>query len=291
LGSLRKFSTGCKGGLLDMTVYPPITDVHYDYYELGRYQWLGFVQKPVPVPKFGRVIVQFKASVETFFSDQSPFPNQMISQNGDDVRLATGTFNVYDFTTGLMFDFFVTNSRIYIGYGRATFTRTPANDYAGFQFLIPVKMRKPCDENVMRVVLNSKRKLVTWFVDGRAVFVVNKVGYYLNRQFMTVDNNGFEMGAFPNSIRYGFGAATLMDNYPACQKDADCCDCRFPSLRQALVNTAPDALVGEVNPLVGRVNPAVFYDNTNSVDYKYWGQGSVTRLKHLIVWSDECAKE
>jgi hypothetical protein len=221
-----------------------------------------------------------------------PFPKQLVSYAGEDVRFGAGAFTVYDYDTGLCFDYFLTNDRVYVGYSRTGFDRYPENNYAAFMFLIPVKMRTPEQIHKMRIVLNSQRKCVTWILDSRQVFIVSRVGYLLDRQLMVADFGGNEKSVFPRAIRYGFGAATSFDSYPACQKSDECCDCQFPTLRQGLVNpfvNEPILIYKPMNPLLGEPVPAVYYDNTSSNEFRHWGQGVESNIKSLVVFTDRKA--
>lgn len=285
----------CNGAVLDTRVYKRLFDVvPNDRWEPFRYQWLALNQFPVTLPKAGKLSVIFVGTTETFKTEQSPYPKTVASYAGDDVRMAAGVYMVYDMDTGFSFEYFLTNDRVYVGYTRTSLARTEVNDYAAFTFLIPVKMRKPCDWHRLKIVLDSEHKTVTWILDKRQVFVVNKVGYRLSRQFMVVDIGGNELPAFPKKIQYGFGSMTMLDAYPACQKGTDCCDCRFPTLREGLFKTIRNPIRKQMNPLLGAPTPAVYYEDkiyskpNYELDYQYWGQGSISKLRYLAVYTNEC---
>jgi hypothetical protein len=265
-----------------------------------HYKYFIMANQPVPVPKAGNLVFEFLASTKTFRTEQNPFPEVLQSPAGDDVRFASGVFQVFDpyrlgesnpAADGLVFSFYLTNDRVYVGYERQdryiSGTRPPGVLPAAFNFLIPVKVRRSCDLHDMKIVVNHANRFVSWRLDGREVFRVNKVGYLLSRTFMLTDFGGAEQEAFPETLTYGFGSMTLLDSYPACLRSDNCRSCKFPDLRQALVQTVINE-ANYINPVLGAPQPAIFWDLLGQEKYRLWGQGSETHIRRLAVYTEQC---
>lgn len=272
----------CRGGFLDTKVYTNDYSGTNPY--AMHYQYFITAKELVPMPKSGSLVFEYIAAVKTYKTEQNPYPDVLISDAADDVRLATGVFQVLDEATRLRFSFYMTNDRVYVGYERQIDVALQANAVAAFNFLIPVKIRKTCDIHTMKILFNPGAKYVSWFLDGREVYRVTRVGFLLNREFMTADFGGAEEDVFPASLDYGFGSFTLLDNYPACMRSDSCRSCKFPDLRQALSSATAVPVPPYFNPVLGSPVPAVFYDSTTRV----WGQGSETAIKRLAVYTQVC---
>jgi len=292
-------TTGCKGGLLDTKVYTETSGGQTNNPYSDNYKYFIYAKEPVAVPRAGNLVVQFLASARTFKTDDNPFPEALKSDAGDDVRFAAGYFSVFDpfvsdisrpLADGLTFSFFLTNDRVYASYQRMAKIDSEtgiASSHAAFNFLIPVKVRKFCDLHEMKVVLNHSNRIVSWRLDGREVFRVNKVGYLLNREFMLSDLGGTEADAFPETIQYGFGSMTMLDSYPACLRSDQCRSCKFPDMRQAFVQTVLNP-ENYKNPPLNHGRPAVFWDTTGAEKNRLWGQGSTTHIRRLAVYTEDC---
>jgi hypothetical protein len=139
----------------------------------------------------------------------------------------------------------------------------------------------------MKIVINYAGRYVSWRLDGREVFRVNKIGYLLSREFMLTDFGGVEGDAFPELVQYGFGSMTLLDSYPACLRSDVCRSCKFPDLRQALVQTVINPQQ-YINPPLDHGRPAVFWDTTGAIQNRLWGQGSETAIRRLAVYYEDC---
>lgn len=294
-------TTGCKGGFLDSRVYNITTDGQVDNPYSDHYKYFIYSNQAVTVPKAGSLVFEYLASTRTFRTEQNPFPDVLQSHAaGDDVRYASGVFQVFDpfvrgifnpSADGLVFSFYLTNDRVYVGYERQNRYLDESvpfgSEPAAFNFLIPVKVRRNCDLHDLKIVVNYANRFVSWRLDGREVFRVNKVGYLLSRTFMLSDFGGAEQESFPETLSYGFGSMTLLDNYPACLRSDNCRSCKFPDLRQALVQTVINA-DNYINPVLGAPQPAVFWDEQGLEKNRLWGQGSETHIRRLAVYTEQC---
>jgi len=250
------FTADCHGGKIDSTVFTRFfnsTTVR----ELEGAKFLIYAKAPAEVPKNGDLVVEYEGSGETFKTDQNPYPKEITQPN--DYRMAANLFTTIDFQSSLAFSWLLTNDRVYILYSRYTFGWAAGEQYAAFNFVIPVKMRKPCDWHNMKTIVHGTTKQVSWRLEGREVFRVSKVGYLIDRQYMAADFSGQEGPAFPAQIWYGFGTVDSLWAYPACKRSDTCCDCKFPTVRQGLVDMGSELAPPLYNPLLGPPNPAIFW--------------------------------
>lgn len=287
------FQFDCHGGVIDSSRYtlwqPPAENLFLDHNKFFIY-----TDGTADVPKNADLVVEFEGSGETYRTDESKFLPEIIQPF--DIRAANVAYSTFDRETGFAFDWVLTNDRVYVIYARYPqyWDNDVTADYAVFYFAIPVKMRKNCDWHNMKTVLHGATKQVSYRLDGREVFRVTKPGYLLDRQYMLLDMGGQEGPDFPESVAWGLGTFTLVNYYPACKRSDTCCDCKFPTVRQALTRTGDAAAPEQYNPLLGPINPAIFWQNNEDPllaqesDF-IWGQGAKLLIKKLVVYQDYCA--
>lgn len=283
---------GCNGGVLDSKVYTSWQFGLSNNTAMDHAKYWAYAKTPIPVPVHGDVVVKWDAAVQTYQTEQNPFPSALVERN--DFRLANGQFMIFDPVTKLYFAFLVTNHRVYVVYSRAAnpvFNPPPLpkdlnpDQWAAFTFVIPVKIRRVCDYNNMEIILHADTKEVSYHVDNQEVFLINKVGYLLDRDYMVEDAGGQELNAYPTSVYYGFGTFTGLDYYPACQRTQSCRSCQYPFVRQSLVKINNDVDFIQYNPIFGPPTPAVFYDPLGESEGNHiWGQGTVTKIRKLIAY-------
>jgi len=286
--------TGCSGGVVDSKVFSKFQSGLASNTMLDHAKFWVYANEPVPIPPHGDVVVKWAANVQTFNTEEHPFPSAITERN--DYRLANAQFTAFDNQTGFNFAFVVTNHRVYIMYQRTTeileesaglksANAANAVDWAAFTFVIPVKIRRVCDWHDLEIVFHGDSKEVSYHVDDQEVFIINKVGYLLDRDYMTEDAGGLETATWPESIRYGFGTFTDLDHYPSCQRAESCRACRYPFIRQSLVNLNDDSVFTDYNPIFGPNTPSIYYVTSGAdSEYKLWGQGVVTKIRKLIAY-------
>jgi hypothetical protein len=292
------WTTGCNGGLLSSTfmdadiIAPQTFNTTVDHAK-----YFAFSSTPIPVPTHGDVVVKWRASVSTSKTEDNPFPSSIVERN--DFRLASGRFITFDSNTGLEFSFVLTNNRVYVLYQR----NPPALEipnapeplikagtivnagYAAFTFVIPVKIRRPCDFHDMGIVLHGDTKMVSWHLDGREVMLISKPGFLLDRDYLVNDLGGAEIEVFPTQIQYGYGTFTGLDWYPACQRTASCDRCAYPNARMALVDVTSAAGYIQYNPIFGTAQNAVFYNNNGlPLSAHAWNQTVTMKLHKLVAY-------
>lgn len=275
--------TGCSGGVLDTKVFTTFQATTGETNLEDHAKYWAYANTPIPVPAHGDAVVKWAANVQTFKTEENPFPSAIVERN--DFRLANAQFMAFDPETGLNFGFIVTNHRVFLLYQRIVNVEQPPR--AVFTFLVPVKIRRVCDWHDLEIVLHGDSKEVSYHVDNQEVFVINQVGYLLDRDYMVEDFGGAEEKIWPTEIFYGFGSFTGLDYYPSCQRTESCRSCRYPFVRQALVQLiaqAPDSGFSPFNPIFGPQVPMVYYNIAPDVGRNIWGQGVVTKIRKLIAY-------
>jgi hypothetical protein len=143
-----------------------------------------------------------------------------------------------------------------------------------------VGKRKVGDEHVLKVSYDRTAKAVTWYVDSKAVFTVDKIGYYLDKAYVAIDRGGVEEDAGDLAqIVCGFGSFTLVDAFNR-------------RLNKGLVN-----LVGQEgyyrNPLTR--GDLAFVDEKSEPSSRLFGQGARMTVRSVSVSSvkapTQCDKE
>lgn len=214
-------------------------------------------------------------SCETTISGQSfgnaghPFGTAVKNPN-DDLRLGSVVMNTIDFDTSMVFDFFLTNERIYAFYERLSFARDRYGNYAAFSFAIPVGLRTPTDKHNLKIAYNKAAGTVRWLVNNTEVYRVTRIGHLINRRYMTIDHGGIEATVSPNQLNCGMGMFTLLDGH----KPSNIGLVRLSSLPNFYFN-----------PKVGAPEAEMFVDNDSLPSNRLFGQGAELRIRKYVVSS------
>ena len=124
-----------------------------------------------PGPR-GLLTVEAEMRVETFGTAANPF-----GADAGDVRLGCGAFNTIDFKTSMVFDFFVSGTRVVPLYERLPFTLSKDNQYPLFSELMPVDVpTAPGQWHRYGITYDRARDRVAWCVDGAVVAERDAVG-------------------------------------------------------------------------------------------------------------------
>jgi hypothetical protein len=264
----RIVSNGCRGVIIDSDPFMKWAEPSAQPW-LDHLHWWMETTGPVTVRKGDVIGAEWRTAVQTFRTDQSPFPAKYIEEN--DLRLGAGMFLALDFISGLSFGFILTNDRIY-GVYMKFFTDEVVSSWT---YVMPLKARKPCEISKIRLEFNEGCKEVAYQIGDMEYYRIKKVGERLtSNQLLVKDYGGEGVLAFPTQLTFGFGTVTALDWYPACRES--CCggDCHFPLIRQGLVNlgnsTAPQAYSVIEGPSVNQT----YYQNDGDIEvYHIWGQG------------------
>jgi hypothetical protein len=273
-----KLSSSCRG--LTINSYP------YTIYGEGildHVKFLIFTNRVFNVPKKGEMSFNAKLSMEAIGIQNHPFGAQ-VQDPQSDFRLAASAFNVLSLSNGFIFDFIITNTKIYALYERLDIARGVFGNYAAFTFAIPVVDIRPLETHLYTISFNGQEKSVRWLVDNNEVYKVFMTGTLVSRQFMGLDLGGQEEILFPTSLQIGFGTFTILDAYSPCNVLTPALDggsiCQFPDNEMGLTQLTP--LGYELNPRTG-ASPAQFETDGSNVADHIWGQGTILKLEKIFV--------
>lgn len=255
---------------------------------LDHPKYLAFDATPKNVPAGGKLFLEWDMSVETFNTENSPFPEQVL-QGINDVRLALGGAVAIDFVNSLVFSFFLTNDRVYAVYERLPFSREALGNYFSYVYFVPVAKRKPCQFHRLQLVLDDEKKSVRYIVDKKLGLVANKVGFPLTDSTPSFDLGGTPALAFPTSVNIGLGTFTILDFYPASTDIKGENPCGYPAIREALVNAGDASAPPSFNPVLGAPNLASYWDpiGTN-IQNHIFGQGAAIQIKKMTASIKDC---
>lgn len=210
-------------------------------------------------------------SGRTYGTQFQPFGSGVENAN-DDLRLAAFAQNQIDFETFMVFDFFVTNETVYAFYERLPFGRGPqlGENYAAFSFQIPVARRGINDTSHLKLSYDRAAGTVRWYVNSREVFKVDRIGYRIDRKYLTLDHGGVESVVSPRQLDCGMGTFTLLDAY----RPTDI----------GLVKIG-DGAIRYFNPDYGAPVLSPFVDPESKASNRLFGQGALLREKRVVVSS------
>lgn len=146
----------------------------------------------------------------TYGTEMHPF-GDAVRDVPNDFRLGAPAMVTMDQETNVVFDFFLTNSGVFALYERAPFARDAFGNYAAFSFAVPVASRSPADWHRLAVSYDRDANTARWFVDGKVVLEVDRVGRWIDRRYMIIDVGGDEQIVSLNQLDCGIGMFTLLD--------------------------------------------------------------------------------
>lgn len=239
-------------------------------------KWLAYTTHQTPTGVSGyeanageELSGHMQISGRTFGTQGHPFGRAVKTPN-DDLRLASVAFNSIDFESWMVFDFFLTNERIYAFYERLPFGRTADHNYAAFSYQIPLQGRKAGEMHDLRIAYDRSAGVVRWLVDGEEKFRVDSIGHRIDRKYLTIDHGGVEESVAPRQLNFGMGMFTILDG-------------DLPSGRALVrLSNAPNFYF---DPLQGEPMPQTFVDEESKASSRLFGQGAEMRVARLTVES------
>ncbi len=142
--------------------------------------------------------VRAEISVETFGTAANPF-----GLPAGDPRLAAGALVLIDSTTGMVFDFFISNDRITPLYERLPVARDALGDYPAFsRLLTPVTTQQGAWRRY-ETRYDRQADIVEWSVDRQVISRQDRAGAPIGTSGPAVKWN---------SLRVGIGLFTLLDD-------------------------------------------------------------------------------
>ncbi|MGW0701996.1 DUF6081 family protein [Streptomyces sp. NPDC002867] len=222
---------------------------------------LGFDATPGTVLTFHSSL-----SARTFGTERHPFGDAVADPRAD-LRLAAGAMTTIDQESNMVFDFFVTNSRIYALYERLP---TPGADHAAFSYALPVARRSSPDQaDDLAISYDRAAGTVVWTVNGREVHKVDRIGFRpTDRTHLVIDLGGREELVTPRQLAPGFGMFTLLD-------------AEGPQADGALVKLTDTTAYHD--PDAGAPAPQTFADPDSRPGSRLWGQGARLDVRRLSV--------
>lgn len=208
-----------------------------------------------------------RMSARTFAAENHPFGSAVVDP-ATDLRLGAGAMSVIDFETNIVFDFFVTNERVYAFYERLP---KPGATYAAFSYALPVATRRPGQEHDFAISFDKSAGKAVWRLDGREVLSVDRVGRVpRDRAHLILDHGGAEEAVSPRQLSCGIGMFTLLD-------------AEGPDGRGLVrLGDRPDYYF---DPDRGAPYPQGFLDGASAPANRLWGQGVQLRVGRVGVSS------
>jgi hypothetical protein len=147
-------------------------------------------------------------SGQTFGTASHPFGAAVIDPQSD-LRLASIAMNVIDYETGMVFDTWQTNTRIYPYYERLEMSG-PAT-YQRFSSIFPGVARSPDGEDKLSLAYDRSAGVVRWIINDREAARLDRIGFPSADATMLIDRGGTPQPAAPRQLNCGMALFTLMD--------------------------------------------------------------------------------
>jgi Family of unknown function (DUF6081) len=147
-------------------------------------------------------------SGQTFGTAAHPFGAAVIDPQSD-LRLASFAMNVIDYETGMVFDTWQTNTRIYPYYERLE-TSGPAT-YHRFSSIFPGVPRSPVGEDKLSLAYDRSAGVARWIINDHEAARIDRIGFPSPDATMLIDRGGTPQPAVPRQLNCGMALLTLMD--------------------------------------------------------------------------------
>ncbi|CAC44191.1 DUF6081 family protein [Streptomyces coelicolor] len=131
-------------------------------------------------------------------------PYDDVTEPDADARLGAGGLISVDLESGIIFDFFLTHSRLYAVYERLALR--PDAEFAAFTYCVPVADRTPGTLHRLEVGYDVAAGTAHWTADGQEVLSVDRIGFRaLDARWLRRDNGGREEAVRPRGLSFGLG--------------------------------------------------------------------------------------
>jgi hypothetical protein len=190
------------------TVGGPIAD------ENDHVKWMAITQKVASTSYRGfdafpgQVLsCTMRARGRTFGTDAHPF-GTAVSDPQSDLRLASFAMNSIDDETGMIFDVWMTNTRIYPFYERLNLTGA---SHQAFSSCFPGIPRSPDREETVSIRYDRSAGVVSWLINGSTAATVERIGLPSPDATLLINHGGTPESVAPRQLNYGMTLFTLMD--------------------------------------------------------------------------------
>ncbi|EGC37953.1 hypothetical protein DICPUDRAFT_29464 [Dictyostelium purpureum] len=226
------------------------------------------------IPETGSLMVNFSARGKTQNVDKHPFGN-FVTDAQADYRLASSVLNVLDFKTSIISDFLITNKMVYALYERLSVSKQIYGDYATFIYTVPVlNVENDNSFQDLSIIYNKEKKTIEWHVNGKMVFMVDKVGHFLSDKYkenLILYTGGQEQSVFPDAVNICFGSISLLDSTFISGKN-----------RSGLVHLDNPETTKYYNPL--NINEELnFFNKDSNKSLLLFGQGNTIDIEKITI--------
>ncbi|WP_433859343.1 DUF6081 family protein [Streptomyces kronopolitis] len=206
----------------------------------------------------------------TYGTEGHPFGSAVLDAAADP-RLASSCLAMEDLDTAVAFEFSLTNEFVYVYYERLPNNREKLGNYASFLYSIPVARRAPDDQHHVKISYDRSRGLVRWFLEGKEVFRVDKIGHLLpSRRYLVSDHGGTEEKVEPRQLACGMGMFNILDAAQPGRAGSGL----------VRLNTDSDFYY---DPVVGPPRAETFVDEVSLVGNRLFGQGASLHMRKISV--------
>ncbi|MFI5532557.1 DUF6081 family protein [Kitasatospora sp. NPDC051853] len=208
-----------------------------------------------------------RMAARTYGNEQHPF-GAAVTDPQSDLRLSAGAVSMVDFESLMVFDFFVTNSKLYAFYERLP---QPGRSYAAFSYAVPVADRWPGQKHDLSISYDRAAGTVSYRADGREVYRASDLGLRpADRSNLVLDLGGTEERVTPRQLSCGIAMFAILDGGSA----------TGPGLVR--LTDRPDTYYA---PSAGAPTPQTFVDEQSLPGSRLWGQGARLDVERVTVTS------
>lgn len=147
------------------------------------------------------------AQGQAFGTEPQPY-GSAVGDPESELRLASFAMNTIDSETGMVFDVWMTNTKIYPYYERLNLEGAA---YHAFSSFFPGVPRVTNDDNVVTVADEPSGGVVRWIINGVVAAVVDKIGFPSPQATLVIDRGGTAQLAAPRQLNCGMAFFTLVD--------------------------------------------------------------------------------
>lgn len=194
---------------------PAFTELPFGEGDFNHVKWMADTQHLASTgfPGFdatpGQVLAcSMQAKGQTFGTQFQPFGSAVTNPQSD-LRLASYAMNVIDYETGMVFDTWETNTKIYPYYERLNLTGTAT--YQAFSSIFPGVSRSKNSEDTVELQYDRSAGIVRWVINGHVAAQVDKIGFPAPGATMLINRGGTPELAAPRQLNCGMALFTLMD--------------------------------------------------------------------------------
>jgi len=175
----------------------------------GHLRWAAFAvpesgdsRKGFPLPAAGEFRAEATLSAELHGTDRHPYGDAL---DDPDASLTCGMAAMIcvDMDSGLVFDFALTNSRVWALYERLP---RPGAIHGTFSYAVPVAERSPRTRHELAVAVDAEAGVARWLLDGDEVFTVSGFGLRLaSDEYLAHADQGPEEQVTVRQLLLGIG--------------------------------------------------------------------------------------